>query len=103
MACPVLVSTRLIPKGTAIGLLGHAIGHDCGPVIGHSVVDHNSFVQRQAEQARPRIPSRRMGRYRPHLDESKAHGRKRLDHPAIFVEPRGHAQRIGKVQAAHFG
>ena len=44
-----------------------------------------------------------MRRYRPHLHEPKAHGRQRLDHSAVFVEPRGHAQRIGKVQAAHLG
>ena len=44
-----------------------------------------------------------MGRYRPHLHEPKAQGRKCLDHPAIFVEPGRHAQRIGKAQAAHLG
>ena len=82
-----------------IGARGEPAQHGFGAVIVEAhAVDHG-FVALEPEQPRPRIAALRLRRHRADLDEAEAEPQQRVRHLGILVEARGHADRIGKVEA----
>ena len=63
----------------------------------HAVDD--SFVAFQPEQARPRIAGLRFWGHSADLDKAEAEPQQRIGDFRALVEARGHADRIGEIQA----
>jgi hypothetical protein len=72
---------------------------DLGTVIVEAhAVDHG-FIALQPKQPRPRIAALRLRRHRADFDEAETQPQQRVRHLRALVEARGHADRIGEVQA----
>ncbi len=73
--------------------------HRFGAVIVEAhAVDHG-LVALEPEQPRPRIAGLRLRRHGADLDEAETQPQQRIRHLRALVEARGHADRIGKIQA----
>ena len=73
--------------------------HGLGAVIVEAhAVDHG-LVALEAEQPRPRIAALRLRRHRADLDKAEAEPQQRVRHLGVLVEARGHADRIGEIEA----
>ena len=73
--------------------------HRIGAVIVEAhAVDHG-LVALQPEQPRPRIADLRLRRHRSDFDKAETQPQQRVRHLRALVEARGHADRIGKIQA----
>ena len=67
-------------------------------IVESHAVDH-TLVALEAKQPRPRIAGLRLRRHRTDLDKTETQPQQRVRHFRALVEARGHADRIGKVQA----
>ena len=73
--------------------------HRVGAVIVEAHAVDDGFVALQAKQPRPRIAALRLRRHRADLDKAETEPQQRVRHLGALVEARGHADRIGKIQA----
>ena len=70
-----------------------------GAVIVEAHAVDDGFVALQPKQPRPRIAALRLRRHRADLDKAETEPQQRVGHLRALVEARGHADRIGKIQA----
>ena len=73
--------------------------HRFGAVIVEAHAVDDGLVALQPEQPRPRIAALRLRRHGADLDKAEAEPQQRVGRLRALVEARGHADRIGEIQA----